>query len=191
MSVISDIYHTAKCQPAVRSLGLYATYDGFGPLLYMVDQLLDGHKLDGNMKLTVELAFSITPKQLWGQLNVMAERVRRNFPEYFCVWFGSADAKITPDQFVLAVAQYAREYPGLEKKSVSDYSAYDTMSTEELENVLYMDSVINTCELLTMDEILYVTTLVHERRGEHIDTHAAWEQFRKYYLECGPEDEFD
>lgn len=78
-----------------------------------------------------------------------------------------------------------------------DYSCYDKMSTEELEEILHLDFLASEDGDSDFDAILYISDLLTQRT-QLSDTEAAWEQFQREYrpyadgqslyaFECGEE----
>lgn len=70
-----------------------------------------------------------------------------------------------------------------------DYSKFDSMSTEELEMLLRMDSELDEEDVSNMDTILYITEVLAKRQKEqpthHIaDIDDAWASFKEHYEPC-------
>ena len=70
-----------------------------------------------------------------------------------------------------------------------NYSKYDSMSTEYLEELLRLDAELPVGEGTDIDEILYILEVIEEREREHptgryseVDVNAAWESFQSKYL---------
>lgn len=68
-----------------------------------------------------------------------------------------------------------------------DLSEYDDMSTDELEEILYQDSLIKGDEGYDMETVLYITKILMHRQqiallDDPSDPEAAWEDFRENYL---------
>lgn len=70
-----------------------------------------------------------------------------------------------------------------------DCSDFDTMSTESLEKLLYLDSQLTGEEALDVDVILYILEVIDSRRKEtpapqvpSPDVDKAWDTFRKKYF---------
>lgn len=109
-----SIYRTAKCQPAIHSLSLYAVYKGHGPLLYLVDKMPEGRELNTALKQEAAVCFGCTVHQLRGQMDALIRRFRRAMPDRYAEWFGSPGAKVSPDRFIQAAAEYARRFSAAE-----------------------------------------------------------------------------
>lgn len=78
---------------------------------------------------------------------------------------------------------------GLDSGNSKDYSKYDRMSTESLEELLRLDAELPDGEGPDIDEILYISEVIAKREKEHptgrypeIDVDAAWENFQTKYL---------
>lgn len=78
---------------------------------------------------------------------------------------------------------------GLDSGNSKDYSKYDGMSTESLEELLRLDAELPDGEGPDIDEILYISEVIAKREKEHptgrypeIDVDAAWESFQTKYL---------
>ena len=78
---------------------------------------------------------------------------------------------------------------GLDSGNRKDYSKYDRMSTESLEELLRLDAELPNGEGSDIDEILYISEVIAKREKEHptgrypeIDVDAAWESFQTKYL---------
>lgn len=78
---------------------------------------------------------------------------------------------------------------GLDSRNSKDYSKYDRMSTESLEELLRLDAELPDGEGPDIDEILYISEVIAKREKEHptgrypeIDVDAAWENFQTKYL---------
>lgn len=78
---------------------------------------------------------------------------------------------------------------GLDSGNSKDYSKYDGMSTESLEELLRLDAELPDGEGPDIDEILYISEVIAKREKEHptgrypeIDVDAAWENFQTKYL---------
>ncbi len=79
------------------------------------------------------------------------------------------------------------------QKKNRNYSIYDTMSTEMLEEILRADSQIPNSKDSDTDVILYIMEVIVKREKEHptgkfTDIHIAWESFSKNYLPYLDED---
>lgn len=61
-----------------------------------------------------------------------------------------------------------------------DYSCYDKMSTEELEEILHLDFLASEDGESDLDAILYISDLLAQRT-QLSNTEAAWEQFQTEY----------
>lgn len=67
----------------------------------------------------------------------------------------------------------------------NDYSLFDTMQTEELEEILYQDSLLPEGERADPDLIWYIMEVLvsrQEKEGHIDDVDAAWKSFEKNYL---------
>jgi len=78
---------------------------------------------------------------------------------------------------------------GLDSENSKDYSKYDRMSAESLEELLRLDAELPDGEGPDIDEILYISEVIAKREKEHptgrypeIDVDAAWENFQTKYL---------
>lgn len=78
---------------------------------------------------------------------------------------------------------------GLNGRNRKDYSKYDDMSTESLEELLRLDADLPDGEESDVDEILYISEVIAKREREHpndrcskADVDAAWETFQTKYL---------
>lgn len=78
---------------------------------------------------------------------------------------------------------------GLDSGNRKDYSKYDEMSTESLEELLRLDTELPDGEGSDIDEILYISEVIAKREREHptgryseADVDAAWERFKTNYL---------
>lgn len=78
---------------------------------------------------------------------------------------------------------------GLDSGNSKDYSKYDGMSTESLEELLRLDAELPDGEGADIDEILYISEVIAKREKEHptgryaeADVEAAWETFQTKYL---------
>ena len=78
---------------------------------------------------------------------------------------------------------------GLNSGDRKDYSKYDKMSTESLEELLRLDAELPDGEGSDIDEILYISEVIAKRDNEHptgryseADVDAAWETFQTKYL---------
>lgn len=56
--------------------------------------------------------------------------------------------------------------PGIQKQDHVNYSRFDKMSTEELEEILFQDSLLSESEESDMDAILYIMEVVSRRTKE-------------------------
>lgn len=77
----------------------------------------------------------------------------------------------------------------LNSENRKDYSKYDEMSTESLEELLRLDAELPDGEGSDIDEILYISEVIARRGREHptgryaeADVDAAWETFQSEYL---------
>lgn len=77
---------------------------------------------------------------------------------------------------------------GLDSRNSKDYSKYDRMSTESLEELLRLDAELPNGEESDIDEILYISEVIAKREKEHptgryseMDVDAAWETFLTKY----------
>lgn len=73
------------------------------------------------------------------------------------------------------------------KSNRHDYSKFDNMSTEELEEILRLDSQLPDDEESDVDAILYITGVIEKREKEHptgrfMDVQTAWASFKENYL---------
>ena len=73
------------------------------------------------------------------------------------------------------------------KSNCHDYSKFDNMSTEELEEILRLDSQLPDDEESDVDAILYITGVIEKREKEcpterFTDVQTAWASFKEYYL---------
>lgn len=78
---------------------------------------------------------------------------------------------------------------GLNSENRKDYSKYDNMSTESLEELLRLDAELPDGEGSDIDEILYISEVIAKRdkeqpagRYSEADADAAWETFQTKYL---------
>jgi len=78
---------------------------------------------------------------------------------------------------------------GLNSTNSKDYSKYDKMSTESLEELLRLDAELPDGEGPDIEEILYISEVIAKREKEHptgrypaVDVDAAWEEFQTKYL---------
>lgn len=78
---------------------------------------------------------------------------------------------------------------GLNSENRKDYSKYDEMSTESLEELLRLDAELPDGEESDIDEILYISEVIAKRdreqptgRYSEADVDAAWETFQTKYL---------
>lgn len=78
---------------------------------------------------------------------------------------------------------------GLNSGDRKDYSKYDKMSTESLEELLRLDAELPDGEGSDIDEILYISEVIAKRdreqptgRYSEADVDAAWETFQTKYL---------
>lgn len=78
---------------------------------------------------------------------------------------------------------------GLDSENRKDYSKYDEMSTESLEELLRLDAELPDGEGSDIDEILYISEVIAKRdraqstgRYSEADVDAAWETFQTKYL---------
>lgn len=69
----------------------------------------------------------------------------------------------------------------LEKKNRYDYSKYDEMSTETLEEILRMDFQMSEDAESDIDAILYISEVIAKREKDLPDVEAAWKQFNTKY----------
>lgn len=74
----------------------------------------------------------------------------------------------------------------LSKKDRHDYSKYDEMSTESLEEILRLDFQMSEDVESDIDAIMYISEVIAKRKEQSntpaVDVDAAWEQFRTKYL---------
>lgn len=74
----------------------------------------------------------------------------------------------------------------LNKKDRQDYSKYDEMSTEALEEILRLDFQMSEDAESDIDAILYISEVIAKRNEQSgapaVNVEAAWEQFRTKYL---------
>ena len=71
---------------------------------------------------------------------------------------------------------------GYGRNKKRDYSKFDNMSTETLEEILRLDSQLSD-EETDMDAVIYIMEVIARReKNEFIDVDAAWEEFDQYYL---------
>lgn len=77
---------------------------------------------------------------------------------------------------------------GLDSGNRKDYSKFDRMSTESLEELLRLDAELPDGEGSDIDEILYILEVIEKREEEHptgryseIDVEASWETFQTKY----------
>lgn len=77
---------------------------------------------------------------------------------------------------------------GLDSRNSKDYSKYDRMSTESLEELLRLDAELPNGEGSDIDKILYISEVIAKREKEHptgryseMDVDAAWETFQTEY----------
>lgn len=73
------------------------------------------------------------------------------------------------------------------KSNRDDYSRFDNMSTEELEEILRLDFQLPDDEESDVDAIFYITEVIEKREKEHLtgrftDVQAAWASFKENYL---------
>lgn len=78
---------------------------------------------------------------------------------------------------------------GLDGRNSKDYSKYDKMSTESLEELLRLDAELRDGEGFDVDEILYISEVIAKREKEHptgrlseVNVDTAWETFQTKYL---------
>lgn len=77
--------------------------------------------------------------------------------------------------------------PDLSESKHRDYSKFDNMSTEMLEDILQADSQLPDEENSDPDAILYIMEVIAKREKEHptgkfTDVHSAWASFSENYL---------
>lgn len=74
----------------------------------------------------------------------------------------------------------------LNNKDRNDYSKYDEMSTEALEEILRLDFQMSEDAESDIDAILYISEVIAKRNEQSgataVNVEAAWEQFRTKYL---------
>lgn len=74
----------------------------------------------------------------------------------------------------------------LNKKDRHDYSKYDEMSTEALEEILRLDFQMSEDTESDIDAIMYISEVIAKRDKQSgapaVNVEAAWEQFRTKYL---------
>lgn len=73
------------------------------------------------------------------------------------------------------------------KSNRDNYSRFDNMSTEELEEILRLDFQLPDDEESDMDAILYITEVIEKREKEHptgrfTDVQTSWASFKENYL---------
>ncbi len=61
-----------------------------------------------------------------------------------------------------------------------DYSRFEKLSTEELRNILYQDSMLDEEDASDAGAILAISAILAERE-QNIDVDAAWAAFQKEY----------
>lgn len=72
--------------------------------------------------------------------------------------------------------------PDIQNSSKRDFSVYDLMSDEELEKLLRDDFSKPTGEEADTEKLLYITTVLAERKGNTGKSPAqAWESFKQHY----------
>ena len=69
----------------------------------------------------------------------------------------------------------------LKKKNRVDYSKYDEMGTEALEEILRLDFQMSEEAESDIDAILYISEVIARREKNPPDVEAAWEQFNRKY----------
>ena len=69
----------------------------------------------------------------------------------------------------------------LKKKNRVDYSKYDEMGTEALEEILRLDFQMSEEAESDIDAILYISEVIARREKNPPDVGAAWEQFNTKY----------
>ncbi|WP_033165317.1 DUF4367 domain-containing protein [Clostridium sp. KNHs205] len=77
--------------------------------------------------------------------------------------------------------------PESNEKKHQNYSIFDSMSTEELENILQADAQLLSEEDSDTEAILYIMEVIAKREKEHptgrfTDIHSAWTSFEHNYL---------
>lgn len=74
----------------------------------------------------------------------------------------------------------------LSKKDRHDYSKYDEMSTESLEEILRLDFQMSEDVESDIDAIMYISEVIAKRKEQSntpaVDVDTAWERFRTKYL---------
>lgn len=68
-----------------------------------------------------------------------------------------------------------------DKQTHRDFSIFDTMRTEELEEILFQDSQLPE-EASDVSAILYIADVLAKRKENRPDVDAAWASFREHYL---------
>ena len=68
-----------------------------------------------------------------------------------------------------------------DKQTHRDFSKFDTMRTEELEEILFQDSQLPE-EASDESAILYIADVLAKRKENRPDVDAAWASFREHYL---------
>ena len=68
-----------------------------------------------------------------------------------------------------------------DKQTHRDLSIFDTMRTEELEEILFQDSQLPE-EASDVSAILYIADVLAKRKENRPDVDAAWASFREHYL---------
>lgn len=68
-----------------------------------------------------------------------------------------------------------------DKQMHRDFSKFDAMRTEELEEILFQDSKLPE-EASDVSAILYIADVLAKRKENHPDVDAAWASFREHYL---------
>lgn len=73
----------------------------------------------------------------------------------------------------------------LKNKTSRDFSVFDTMSTEKLEEILRQDAMLSEAESDT-EAILYILEVIEKRESEHPthdlpDVEASWKEFNELY----------
>lgn len=63
----------------------------------------------------------------------------------------------------------------------NDFSAFDAMSTEALQEILRTDFFMSEGEGYGTDAVLYIMQVIAERETGHPSVYEAWRIFNKYY----------
>lgn len=75
-----------------------------------------------------------------------------------------------------------------DKHSNPDFSIFNNMTTEELQEILRQDSHLDISEESEMDAVIYIMEVLAERKAQsqtgNCDTDAAWDSFNRNYRPC-------